>query len=158
MTRYVKIKATYFFLLTSGSSRCLVFERIFSNTHYLHNRYNQKCGIGWWIRILNFKHDMLCEIQGSTSSFFFFRVLQMFCIWQNIIKLSLLSWLMLLEMGNRMIDKDFLFQMWHAMWSSRLHIFLLLTSRSFRCHVFERIFSNHHYPNDKYDYKWGIGW
>jgi len=31
---------------------------------------------------------------------FDFRVLQIICIWQNIIKLSLSSWWMLLEMGN----------------------------------------------------------
>ena len=43
-----------------------------------------------------------------------FRVLQMFCIWQNIIKLSVSSWWMWLEMGNMMIDKDFEFQTWQA--------------------------------------------
>ena len=89
---------------------------------------------------------------------FDFRVLQMICIWQNIIKLSLSSWWMWLEMGNRMIDKDFEFQTWHAMWSSRLHNFLLLTSGSSRCLVSEIIFTNHHYINDQYDKKWKIWW
>ena len=94
---------------------------------------------------MNFKHDTLCEVQGSISSFFDFRVLKMSCIWKNIIKLSLSSWWMWLEMGNRMIDKDFEFQTWHAMWSSRLHIFHISTSGSSRCVVFENIFTNHHY-------------
>ena len=49
---------------------------------------------------------------------FDFRVLQMICIWQNIIKLSLSSWWMWLEMGNRMIYMDFEFQTLHAIWSS----------------------------------------
>ena len=89
---------------------------------------------------------------------FDFRVLQMSCIWQNIIKLSLSSWWMWLEMGNRMIDMDFQFQTWHALWSSRLHIFFLFTSRSSRRLVFEIIFSNHHNLNDQYDEKWKIGW
>ena len=89
---------------------------------------------------------------------FDFRVLHMSCISKNIIKLSLISWWMWIKMGNRMIDKDFEFQTWHAMWSSRLNIFLLLTSGSSRCLVFERIFTNHHYLNDQYDEKWGIGW
>ena len=57
-----------------------------------------------------------------------------------------------------MIDKDFLFQTWHAMWSWRLHIFLLLTSGFSRCILFERILSNHHYLHDHYDLKWEIGW
>ena len=152
---------------------------------------------------MNFKHDMLCKVQVSTSSFFFYfrvlhifciwkniinlsvsswwmwlergtwfwisnltrylkfkaphlpsydlRVLQMFCIWQNIINLSLLSWGMCLEMGNSMIDKDFEFFTWHAMWSTRLHTFLLLTSGSSRCLVFQRIFSNYHYHDDECD-------
>ena len=78
------------------------------------------------------------------------RVLHRFCIQQNIIKLPLSSWWMWVEMGNRMIDKDFVFQTSHAMWSSRPHIFLLLTSGSSRCLVFERLFSNHHYLNDQY--------
>ena len=82
---------------------------------------------------------------------FDFRVLQMFCIWKNIIKSSLPTWLIWLEMGKRMIDKDFEFQTWHAMWSSRLHIFLLLTSGSSRCFVFDRILWNHHYHHDECD-------
>ena len=89
---------------------------------------------------------------------FYFRVLQMSFTWKNNIKLFLSSWWMWLEMGNRMIDKDFEFQTWHAMWSSRLHISLLLTLGSSKCLVFERIFSNHYYHNDQYDKKWGIGW
>ena len=160
-----------FLLSTSWSSRCLVFERILWNYHNHHDECDQKLGIRWYIWIIYFKRDMLCEVQGSISSFFWlqcppdvlylknihksslpqwliwwemgnrmidmdfefqtwhamwnsrlqplpsfdFRVLQMICIWQNIIKLSLSSWWMWLEMGNRMIDKDFEFQTWHAM-------------------------------------------
>ena len=89
---------------------------------------------------------------------FDFRVLQMFCIWQNIIKLSLSTWWMWLEIGNRMIGKDFEFQTWHAMWSSRLNSFLLLTSRSSICLVFERITSNYYELHDEYDLKRGRGW
>ena len=58
---------------------------------------------------------------------------------------------MWLEMGNRMIDKDFEFQMWHAMWSSRLHMFLLSSSGSSRCLVFERILSNNDNHHDECD-------
>ena len=82
---------------------------------------------------------------------FDFRVLQMSWIWKNIIKLSLSSWWMWLEMGNRMIYKDFEFQTWHAIGSSRLHIFLLSTSESSRCLVFERILSNYHNHHDECD-------
>ena len=39
---------------------------------------------------------------------------QMSCIWQNIIRSSLPSWRIWIEMGNRMIDRDFIFQTWHA--------------------------------------------
>ena len=72
---------------------------------------------------------------------FDFRVLQMSCIWKNILKSSLPQWSIWLEMRNRMIDKDFELQTWHAIWSSRLQIFLLLTSGSSRCFVFDRILS-----------------
>ena len=77
----------------------------------------------WW-EMGNRMIDMDFEFQTWHSMWnsrlqllpsFDFRVLQMICIWQNIIKLSLSSWWMWLEMGNRMIDKDFEFQTWHAM-------------------------------------------
>ena len=52
------------------------------------------------------------------------------------------------------VKRHFQFQTWHAMWSSGLHIFLLLTSGSSRCLVIERIFSNHHDLHYKYDKEW----
>ena len=88
------------------------------------------------------------EFRAPYLPSFDFRVLQMSCIWKNINKLSLSSWWMWLKIGNKMIYKDYEFQTWHAMWSSRLNIFLLLTSGSSRCLVFERIFTNHHYLNE----------
>ena len=45
---------------------------------------------------------------------FYFRVNQMFCIWKNNIKSSFPSWWIWIEMGNRIIKKDFVFQTWHA--------------------------------------------
>ena len=83
-------------------------------------------------------HIFLLLTSGSSRCFVFDRIL------------TLSSWWMWLEMGNRMIDKDFEFQTWHTIWSSRLHIFLLLTSESSRCLVFEILFSNNHYLNDWY--------
>ena len=103
--------------------------------------------------ISNMTWYMKCRAPYLPS--FDFRVLQMSCIWKNYIKSLFPSWWIWLEIGNRMIDKDYEFQTWHAMWSSRLNIFLLLTSGSSRCLVFERIFTNHHYLNDQYDEKWG---
>ena len=82
---------------------------------------------------------------------FVFRVLQMTCNRKIIIKSSLTQWSIWLKMKNRMIDKDFEFQTWDAMWISRLHIFLLLTSGSSRCFVFDRILSNYHYRHDECD-------
>ena len=156
---------------------------------------------------MNFKHDTLCEVQGSISSIFWlqgppdvlylteyyeiiiiiminvfrneiydnrkgfwnsnvtryvkfkapylpsfdFKFLQMSCIWKNILKSSLPQLSIYLKMGNRIIDKDFEFQTWHAMWSSRFRIFLLLISVSSRCFIFERILLNHHYHHDECD-------
>ena len=93
------------------------------------------------------------EFRAPYLPSFDFRVLQMSCIWKNIHKSSLpqCSIWMWLEMGNRMIDMDFEFHMWHAMWSSRLHMFLLSTSGSSRCLVFERILSNYHNHHDECD-------
>ena len=82
---------------------------------------------------------------------FYFRVLQMSCIWKNIIKSSFPTWSIWLEIRNRMIEKDFEFQTWHAIKISGLQIFLLLTSGLSRCLVFERIFSNHYDLHDEYD-------
>ena len=82
---------------------------------------------------------------------FDFRVLQMSCIWKNIHKSSLPQWSIWWEMGNRMIDMDFEFQTWHAMWNSRLHIFLLLTSGSSRWFVFDRLLSYYHHHHDACD-------
>ena len=59
-----------YLLLTSGSSRWLVFERIFSNNHEIHDRYEKKWKNERSKGIFNFKRDMLCEVQGSISSFF----------------------------------------------------------------------------------------
>ena len=137
-----------YLLLTSGSSRWLVFERIFSNNHEIHDRYEKKWKNERSKGIFNFKRDMLCEVQGSISSFFWlqgppdvlylkeysqiimtfiinmirngkkedqnaskisnvtcyvkfrffistffdFKVLQMTCIWKNILKYSWPSW------------------------------------------------------------------
>ena len=85
---------------------------------------------------------------------FVFRVLHMTCSRKIILKSSLSQWSIWWEMGNRMIDMDFEFQTWHAMWNSRLHIFLLLTSGSSIWLLFERIFSNNHEIHDRYEKKW----
>ena len=62
MTCYVKFRAPYLPSLTSGSSKCLVFERIFSNHPDLHNRYDKEWEKGRSKSILNFKHDMLFKV------------------------------------------------------------------------------------------------
>ena len=59
-----------FLFWTSVSSRCLVFERIFSNHKDLHDKYDKEWEKWRSKRILNFKHDMLCKVQGSISTFF----------------------------------------------------------------------------------------
>ena len=59
-----------FLLLTSGSSRWLVFERIFLIHHNLHDGDGKEWEIGWSKSILNFKRDTLYKVQTFISSFF----------------------------------------------------------------------------------------
>ena len=51
-------------------------------------------------------------------------------------------------------QKHFKFQTWHAMWSSGLQFYLILTAGSSRWLAFERIFSN---KQDRYYKEWEIG-
>ena len=70
MTCYVKFRAPYLPSLTSGSFKWLIFERIFSNHHEIHDRYEKNWENERSKGILNFKRDMLCEFLVSISSFF----------------------------------------------------------------------------------------
>ena len=129
MTRYVKFKGPY---LPSFDFRVLQMFCIWQNI----------MKISSWLMLLEMGYMIIekdFEISNMTRYVKFkvphlpsfdFRVPQMFCIWKNIIKLSLISWWMWINMGNRMRDKDFEFQTWHTMWSSRLNIFLFLPSGS----------------------------
>ena len=78
--------------LTSGSSGWLIFERIFSNNHEIHDRYKKEWKNERSRGILNFKRDMLCEVQGSIFPSFDFRILQISCIWKTILKSSWPYW------------------------------------------------------------------
>ena len=57
----------------------------------------------------------------------------------------------------RRIKKHIKFQMWHIIWSSGQHIYLLLTFGSSIWLIFERIFSNHPYLHNRYDKEWEKG-
>ena len=140
-----------YLLLTLGSSRWLIFERTMSNNRKILDRYEKEWENERSKGILNFKCDMLCEVQGFISSFFclqgppdvlyfkeYSQILMTFMI--NIIK--------------RMTIKHFEFQTWHAMLSSGFHINLLLNLGSSIWLVFESIRSNNQDLYDKYDTEW----
>ena len=54
-------------------------------------------------------------------------------------------------------QKHFKFQTWHAMWSSGLQFYLILTAGSSRWLAFERIFLNNHDFHDRCEKEWEKG-
>ena len=70
----------------------------------------EDCREGFWIS----KVTCYINFRAPNLPSFEFRVLQMSCIWKNSMKSSFPSWWIWLETGNRIIEKDFEFQMWHA--------------------------------------------
>ena len=96
---------------------------------------------------------MPCEVQGSIYTFFWLQG-PPYDFYLKEYSQIIMKFMISMRRNGKKVKRHFQFQTWHAMWSSGLHIFLLLTSGSSRCLVIERIFSNHHDLHYKYDKEW----
>ena len=140
-----------YLLLTLGSSRWLIFERIISNNHKIHDRYEKEWENERSKGILNFKCDMLCEVQGFISSFFCLQGPPDVLYFKEYSQIIMTFMINMLRKRKKEDEKYFKFQTWHDMRSSGLHIYLFLNAGSSRWLVFESISSNNHDLYDKYD-------
>ena len=140
-----------YLLLTSGSSRWLIFERILSNNHEIYDRYEKEWENKRTKGILDFKRDMLCEVYGSIFSFFWLKGPPDVLYLKEYSQIIMTSMINRIRNGKSKIKKHFWFQTWHAKRSSGIHIYLLLNVGSSIWLVFESISSNNHDLYDKYD-------
>ena len=151
MTCYVKFRAPYLPSLTSGSFKWLIFERIFSNHHEIHDRYEKKWENERSKGILNFKCDMLCEFLGSISSFFWIQGPPDVLYLKEYFQIFMTFMINMIRKRKKEDKKYFKFQTWHDMWSSGLHIYILLNAGSSIWLVFESVSSNNHELYYEYD-------
>ena len=104
-----------YLLLNSGSARWLIFERIFSNHHEIHDRYEKKWENERSKGILNFKRDMLCEFLGSISSFFWIQGPPDVLYLKEYFQIFMTFMINMIRKRKKEDKKYFKFQTWHDM-------------------------------------------